>query len=320
MPEGLAALERMGIDTNALDGCEIAGARFWNLETMAEARFPGRRGMGMRRTDLHEMLLAHAAKCGVKFLWRARVTAISDGGVSIGDRLIRASWVIGADGGESRVRRWAGLDRGMRASTRIGFRRHYRVRPWSRLLEIYWGRGGQCYVTPIGDDEVCVAVVSADPKLRLESAVEEFPALASRLALAKASTTERGSFTSMRQLPRVWNGRVALIGDASGGVDAITGEGLSLAFRQAPALADALACGDLSQYQVAHRRILRRPRIMARLMLMLGRHPGLRRHTTRVFAENPDLFDRFIAAHIGVGSDSNLAASTFLVGWHMLSA
>jgi menaquinone-9 beta-reductase len=320
MPEGLAALERMGIDTNALAGCEIEGARFWNLETMAEARFPGRRGMGMRRIDLHAMLLGHAAKCGVNFLWRTRVTAISDGAVSIGDRLIHASWVIGADGGESRVRRWAGLDRGMHASTRIGFRRHYRVRPWSSLLEIYWGRSGQCYVTPISDDEVCVAVVSADPKLRLESAVEEFPALASRLGSAKASTTERGSFTSMRQLARVWSGRVALIGDASGGVDAITGEGLSLAFRQAPALADALASGDLSRYQVAHRRILRRPRMMARLMLMLGRHPGLRRHTTRVFSENPDLFDRFIAAHIGAVSDSNLAGSTLLVGWHMLSA
>ena len=320
MPEGLAALERMGVATDALVGCEIAGARFWNLETMAEARFPARRGRGVRRIDLHEMLLAHAAKCGVNFLWRTRVTAISDGGVSIGDQLIRANWVIGADGGESRVRRWAGLDSGMRASTRIGFRRHYRVRPWSSLLEIYWGRSGQCYVTPIGDDEVCVAVVSAEPKLRLESAIEEFPALASRLALANASTTERGSFTSMRQLARVWSGRVALIGDASGGVDAITGEGLSLAFRQALALADALASRDLSQYQAAHRRILRRPRMMARLMLMLGRHPGLRRHTTRVFADNPDLFDRFIAAHIGAVSDSNLAASTLLVGWHMLSA
>jgi menaquinone-9 beta-reductase len=320
MPDGMEALERMGIPADSLGGCEVEGARFFNMGTMAEAKFPGRRGRGVRRTRLHETMLGRAEACGVKFLWRTRVSNLSAGGVFLEDRLFRAAWVIGADGGESRVRQWAGLNRGMRGSTRIGFRRHYRVRPWSRSLEIYWGRAGQCYMTPISDAEVCVAVVSGDPKLRLDSAIEEFPALASRLAGAEALTTERGSFTSTRRLARVWSGRVALIGDASGGVDAITGEGLSLAFRQAPALADALACGDLSRYQVAHRRILRRPTVMSQLMLWIGRSPRLRRQTIRIFAERPEVFERFLAAHVGMASDPSLAASTLLVGWHMLSA
>jgi menaquinone-9 beta-reductase len=320
MPDGVDALERMGIAAESLDGCEVESARFYNLETMAEAKFPGRRGRGVRRTTLHETMLAHAASCGVNFLWRTRVLGLSASGVVLDDRIFHAKWVIGADGGESRVRQWSGLDRGMRARTRIGFRRHYRVRPWSHSLEIYWGRAGQCYVTPIGDQEVCVAVVSGDSKLRLENAVAEFPLLAARLAGAEALTTERGSFTSMRRLAQVCEGRVALIGDASGGVDAITGEGLSLAFRQAPELADALASGDLSRYQVAHRRILRRATVMAQLMLWIGRSPRLRRHTIRIFAENPQLFERFAAAHVGMASDPSLAASTLLVGWRMLSA
>jgi flavin-dependent dehydrogenase len=320
LPDALEALDKMGIPRVALDGWGVEGVRFFNSENFAEGRFPGASGMGVRRTKLHETMLAHAANCGVNFLWRTGVSGLADSGVCLGDRLFGAKWVIGADGGESRVRRWAGLDRGMRASTRIGYRRHYRVRPWSRSLEIYWGRGAQCYVTPIGAAEVCVAVVSLDPKLRLERALEEFPDLAGRLAGSEASSAERGSFTSTRRLKRVWTGRVALIGDASGGVDAITAEGLSLAFRQAPALAEALASGDLSRYQLAHRRILRRPARMVRLMLLLGRHPQLQRCVTRIFSQKPQVFERFVAAHVGEASDPNLAASTLLLGWHMLSA
>ncbi len=317
MPDAVGALAEIGISPTELDGWPVESVRFLSDGAMAEGKFPLRNGIGVRRTKLHEAMLAFAEDCGVKFLWRSRVSGLSDDGVCVGDRQIRAQWVIGADGGASKVRAWAGLNRG-RERTRIGFRRHYRVRPWSRSLEVYWGRDAQCYVTPIGAEEVCVAVVSDDRQMRLERALEQFPDLNRRLAGAEASTSERGSFTATRRLNRVWGGRVALIGDASGGVDAITGEGLSLAFQQALALADALEADDLSLYQTAHERILRRPMSMVRLMLLLGRHPGLRSHVTRIFAAEPQLFDRFVAAHAGMASSRSLAASTLALGWHML--
>ena len=53
-------------------------------------------------------------------------------------------------------------------------------------------------------------------------------------------------------------------------MDAITGEGLCLAFRQATALAEAIEYGDLGKYQRRHRQIARRPEWMARLLLTLG--------------------------------------------------
>ena len=81
MPDGVEALERMGIAAESLQGCEVESARFYNLETMAEAKFPGRRGRGVRRTKLHETMLAHAASCGVNFLWRTRVLGLSATGV-----------------------------------------------------------------------------------------------------------------------------------------------------------------------------------------------------------------------------------------------
>ncbi len=58
-----------------------------------------------------------------------------------------------------------------------------------------------------------------------------------------------------RRLHRVTSGNIALIGDASGSVDAITGEGLALCFRQALELAGALKAEDLALYERAHARL-----------------------------------------------------------------
>ena len=105
--------------------------------------------------------------------------------------------------------------------------------------------------------------------------------------------------TANRRLPRVWQGRVALLGDASGSVDAITGEGLCQAFRQALVLADSLAGGSLEDYQRAHRRLARRPTIMSKLMLEMDRRTWLRRSAFRAMARQPRLFGAMLALHVG---------------------
>ncbi len=118
-------------------------------------------------------------------------------------------------------------------SFRYGFRRHYSVRPWTDFMEIYWGPGCQFYVTPVGGGEACVALITRDPHLRLDTALTRFPELARRLDGAPVISQERGSVTVTRRLKRIYQGRTVLLGDASGSVDAITGEGMSLSFRQA---------------------------------------------------------------------------------------
>ena len=124
----------------------------------------------------------------------------------------------------------------------------------------------------------------------------------------------------MLRLPRVCRGRVALIGDASGCVDAITGEGLGLAFKQAAALADALVANDLGRYEMAHRRLFRRPYWMAKSLLELDARTSLRQRITRIFAKRPQLFDRFMAAHLGARSGADFLAMGALLGWHLLTA
>jgi flavin-dependent dehydrogenase len=183
---------------------------------------------------------------------------------------------------------------------RFGFRIHYRVAPWSEYMELHWGAGCQIYVTPIGPQEVCAALISRDPHLRLDRALAQFPQLAARLADAPRLTAERGAVTANRTLPRVYRGNVALLGDASGSVDAITGEGLCLSFRQAIALADSIHSGDLASYQAAHRRLARRPTLMSKLMLGMDRRAWLRKPAFRALALEPRIFQRMLAFHLCV--------------------
>ena len=194
------------------------------------------------------------------------------------------------------------------------------MKPWSNYMEVHWGKGIQAYVTAVSGEEICVTVISRQPGGRLETILREFPSLSNSLEGAEATSTERGAVTAMHRLAGVCRGNVALIGDASGGVDAITGEGLGLGFQQAAVLAEALANDDLEQYQAAHRRLARRPHWMARLMLLLGEQPILRERTLRVLRTEPRLFERLLAVHVGESSPLHLATTGMLLGWRLLAA
>ena len=299
MPDGIAAARALGLDLTALESFPFRGVRFVHGETAVEASFPTGVGLGVRRTVLHRMMVERAADAGVELRWGARVSGISERGVVVDGSLVRAEWMVGADGGQSMVRRWAGLDGSMRDTRRFGFRRHYRVAPWSEYMELHWGDRCQFYITPVSHREVCVVLISRDPKLRMEDAFPQFPALAARLGGCEASDYERGAVSATRQLKRVHHGRVALVGDASGSVDAITGEGLCLLFQHAAALAGAMERGDLSRYADAHRRIGKRPRLMADLMLTMNDHRLLRTAAIGTMAAQPWIFGGMLRMHVG---------------------
>jgi flavin-dependent dehydrogenase len=273
---------------------------------------------------LHRILIDHAAACGVELRWQASVTGIQRDGVLIAGALQPARWIVGADGSSSRVRHWVGLDAHRKKNLRFGFRRHYRIAPWSDFMELHWGscRGRACqiYVTPVGSDEVCVALISTEPHLRLDAALAEFPQLSAHLAHIAPASTERGAITVSRTLKHVYRGNAALVGDASGGVDAITGEGLCLAFRQAALLADCLADGNLARYQMEHRRLIRRPALMARLMLLMGNHERIRQRAMQVFESSPRAFAGMLAMHVGDGSAGRYLANGISFGWELLKA
>jgi flavin-dependent dehydrogenase len=327
MPDGVAALRQFGIEIPEGEAYPFRGIRFLSSGTKAEAEFPRGTAYGVRRTHLHRVLSDHAAACGVRMLWQAVVTGLHPEGALVVGELVPARWVVGADGTNSRVRAWAKLDQresdaNQKKNPRFGFRRHYRVAPWSDFMELHWGRDCQIYVTPISREEVCVALISSNPKLRLrlEDLLAEFPELCARLEGAEHAPSERGAVTVTRRLRRVYRGRTVLVGDASGGVDAITGEGLCLAFRQAALLGDCLGNGDLAHYQERHRTLFRRPALMARMMLFMAKHSHLRRRAMQAFQSSPRSFAGMLALHVGEGSARDHISNGIALGWELLKA
>jgi flavin-dependent dehydrogenase len=321
MPDGLVALARLGVTLNPQHSFPFRGIRFLGGGSSVDASFPSGAGCGIRRKYLHQALIDRAEQAGAILLWGTRVTGLTDTGVMVDGGVAPCRWVVGADGENSRVRQWAGLDDARGASLRFGFRRHYRIAPWTDCVEIHWGAGCQIYVTPIGHEEICVVVLSRDSHLRLDQVLPRFPDLFSRLRNVPINAAERGAVSATRQLARVYRGRVALVGDASGSVDAITGEGLRLGFEQSLALAAALADGNLKAYAVAHRRVARRPAFMAALMLSMDRSAWLRRRALGALCSEPRIFATQLAMHVGAATTGDFIRRSMLpLGLRILTA
>ena len=321
MARGVAILKELGISLPPEFVHPFRGIQFVDDETVARANFAGATGFSVRRLKLHQILACHAMEEGVEFRWGTRVTQFDHGIVATMRERFSYDWLIGADGQNSQVRRWAGLESQAVPRKRFGFCRHYRVEPWSDAVEVHWARGCQLFVTPLARQEVGVVVFSRDPALRLESALPQFPALAKKLQGAAPTTRELGDTTSLRILPAVTRGQIALIGDASGTVDALTGHGLSLSFEQAKQLADAMKDGDLSRYEAAHRKIAAVPIAMTRLMLLMEQSDWIRRRALRLLRNSPELFSRLLAIHSGTQRLCSVGLSEIAdFGWKLLSA
>lgn len=319
LPEAVEALHSLGIDLSRA-AFPFSGMRFSDDQSSVSARIAGR-AYGLQRKVLHQLLVERATELRVRFLWGARVSEFQAGHLNVGDELVSFRWLVGADGQNSSVRKWAGPTPRRRAHSRFGFRRHYGVRPWSEFVEVHWGGRCQMFITPTGAEEVCVALLTSDPRVRIDQALAQFPEVADRLRRAEVITQEAGAVSVLRRARAVVRGNVALVGDASCAIDGIAGQGLSLAFQQAIALGEALAREDLQQYAAAHRRITANAVRMTRLLLMMGSSVTLRRKALRLFAKNPAFFSRMMAIHTREGREAALKARDVVgLGWRILWA
>lgn len=332
MPDGIAALRQLGVTIPADHRFPFRGIRFVEENLAVQSDFPNEKGWGIRRTTLHTALAERAAALGVEMHWGRRVVGLNGNngekveqqeGISLEGRAIRARWIIGADGQNSHVRQWAQFTVARKKGLRYGFRSHFQITPWSDYVEVHWGRDCQIYVTPIGRQEICVAVLTANPKSRLADTLKLFPSVARHLQHAVALTPEMGGVSSSLTMSAVTRKSaipVALIGDASGSVDAVAGEGLTLAFRQALVLAEALERNDLAAYEIEHRRGRKRPVMMSRLLVALSGHRRLRHRVFSAFASEPSLFSKLLAAHTGAAVPPLTALQTMCsLGWRILN-
>jgi flavin-dependent dehydrogenase len=308
MPPGVALLEEMGV---SVPHASFEGIRYVDGDIVAEGRFQGSVGWGVRRTELVRGLVDRARQLGVELRygencteWSVlpdRVRLGSDGGD------IEGKYLIAADGLHSRLRKEAGLNEPTRAVRRFGVRRHFRARPWSSCVEVHWTEGAEAYVTPVGVDELGVAFLSSGEPKSFEARLGQFPELQERLGGAMVTSEARGAGPFRQRVRRRYQGRLALVGDAAGYLDAITGEGLSLAFRTAGALVAAIADHDsLTVYEAAYRRLSRSYYWTTGLLLAVGQRPRLRRALIASLAEQPEIFDRLLAISTGESGASSL--------------
>jgi menaquinone-9 beta-reductase len=296
MPDGLVRLEGLGVAMPAGRWAPFRGIRFVDGLNAVDGRFPSGSGAGIRRTALHEALAARAAAEGAELRWGWRAVGLGGETVATDHGPVPGRWIVGADGRASRVRVWAGI--GLRPGReRVGVRAHFAAAPWSDRVEVHFARKAQAYVTPVGPDLMGVAVLSEGEARPVEDALPAFPRLQTRLAGTKRASRERGAAGLGRRAQRVVSGRVALIGDAAGSIDPITGEGMSIAFADAEAVVAAIRTGDLGRYERESRRLRRLPALLARLILIVADRPRLRRRVLRVLSVDTAAFDRLLGVH-----------------------
>jgi flavin-dependent dehydrogenase len=326
MPDGAALLQTLGVVIPP-DRCRpFRGIRYLEDDLVVEGPFPGPPGIGVRRTDLHAALVRRAVAVGVDLRWGVRVEGLhgdprgphgagviaargpGGGRAESGPGPLRARFVVAADGLHSPLRRAAGLEGRPARARRFGLRRHFAIAPWTDHVEVHWGDGVEAYVTPLGADLVGVALLFAEQAPDFDRQLRRFPALAARIAGAAQASRQRGAGPLEQRVRGVVRGNLALVGDAAGYLDAITGEGLSLALHDAFAVVAAMVRGDLAAYAAAHRRIVRVPAALTRLVLFIERRPRVRRRVMRALAADPRLLRALLSVHVRVRPPAPVAA------------
>jgi menaquinone-9 beta-reductase len=310
MPRGLAALSRLSVDIDPGACAPFRGIRYVQEDgSSVEARFRDGEGLGVRRTALERALRDRAVAAGAEIREGAVRGIVADGIATLDtdSGSIAARLAVAADGVNSPLRRAAGLDAGAGEPRRFGLRRHLRTAPWTDMVEIHWTDGCEAYATPVGPETVNIAFLwhGRIERPRWESLLGRFPALGERTCGAASGSEQRGA-GPLAQAARARHAhRLALVGDAAGYVDAITGQGLTMALLSAERLVAALprhlADGDalasaLRRYDASLRSEWLRYAIVARSLLALARRPKLRRRGVRLCARHPALFAALLRA------------------------
>lgn len=302
MPGAVRALDELGV---AIGGRPFRGIRYLDERRQVEAHFRHGTGRGVRRTELQSAMHERALEAGVEIVveraGRVRQDATS---VTVAGRTAR--YLVAADGLHSPIREQLGLSAPDRRPRRFGLRRHYAVRPWTDLVEVHWSRGAEAYVTPIADDLVGVAVLTQD-RGPYEQHLTAFPRLIERLARAGETDRAAGTGAALVHAPtpatsvrgagplrqRVRSrvaGRVLLVGDAAGYVDALTGEGIAVSLACAPALVQCLVSGRPEAYEREWAAASRRYRVLTESLLWARRQPPLAASIVPAAALLPRLF------------------------------
>lgn len=290
MPTAVRRLHDLGVEP---PGRPFVGIRYLRAGWRAEARFPGPAGLGVRRTVLHDVLRERAVTLGAHLV-AGLVDEVDQDRYGVTAGGLRARYLLAADGLHSRVRRTLGHQGPPARLPRYGLRRHIGVAPWSDHVEVYWAARSEAYVTPVAGDLVGIAVLGP-AGTGFAQALEELPELAARLRGGSFVTPVRGAGPLRQRSTAVVSGRVLLVGDAAGYVDALTGEGIAVGLATARAAVAAIARDRPQDYGAQWRRETRRYRSVTAALLAASSRSVPRAALVPVAARCPRAFARVVA-------------------------
>ncbi len=233
-------------------------------------------------------------------------------------KVVCPKMMVGADGLHSSVRRQAGLQsteprRYRRWGTRVYFRSPQR----RGGVEVTLGEGLESYLTPLGGELHGLAFLWSPERLgrplpgqgdQWERLLACFPdSFRETLPGREAFFGQNRALGPLQQ--RVTSvlhpgGRLALLGDASGYLDALTGEGLCLGLQQARILARLFGQGQLEKYPSLYWRLKARHTLVVNALLWLLQRPSLRDRVFQALHHSPRLFESVIG--VAVGGESPL--------------
>lgn len=310
MPSGLSALERLGAlkhvapeETAPFDSIvyvQESGVR-------AVGKLPPPGGLGLRRLELSRALRKRADEVGVTVHEHTGVRSHSrtSRGVDVvtDTETFTAGVLIGADGLNSQSRAREGLGGPSAELRRFGLRRHVALAPWAKSVEVHFAQGVEAYVTPAGEQRVGVAFLWEAGQLPgdidFPALLSRFPALDEKLRGVEFDSAPRGAGPLLQHVHRRVAERFALVGDAAGYVDAITGEGITQALEGAEALSKVLpdvlakngAVSAFAPYERAAEAAFSRYARLASSLVWIAQRPVLRRTVISVLARSPQLFE-----------------------------
>jgi flavin-dependent dehydrogenase len=281
----------------------------------------GRTGFGVRRERFDHHLVQAAVAAGVRFLPRhgfERLLRDADGrvvGATVrdadgGERDLHARWTVGADGVRSRLARDLGVQRRSRWLDQFALVAHFADVPPAPKADVHLLRGGFFAATTVDDGVYSLNLVLPKHQFRQRDGADwdafvahhasAAPNLRARLATARRTTPWRGCGPFAHHTTQPWAPGAALVGDAAGYVDPLTGEGIYFALFGARALGEALAAAlhqpatseaALRGYAAARRRELA-PRFLASALLQRAlRWPWLVRRFLHTLGRWPKLAD-----------------------------
>jgi len=337
MPHGVVELEGLGVLPAVMqaEAQQYDGITYLHGDIAVRGCFPGgEKGLGIRRLRLdailHEAVVAEPGITTVKT--RVDQVEVSDKAVAAitAERRWTARMLVAADGIHSRIRRQRGLEVTHNKLKRYGA--NYQVAlpdGFAQLdkVEVHFSSGCELYLTPVAEHGLNIALLcekkraaalSGDKLAGMRRLVGACPSMPRSLVEAEPISPGLVVGPLRQTVKAVVADRTALVGDAAGFLDPITGEGLSVALISARLLAehvakllptDALTAADLAPYAQQRAGGIKHALALTELILWWVNQPLLPRYVVGNLARRPDVFETLLGVAAGSRGLTDLGLS-----------